>query len=512
MQLMRDIAINSFKGLQFVTLKDCGRVNALIGKNNSGKSSILHAIDMAGLALGVGNWNSFQPKLNIKDLFADVGAFSIDVTYADDSTIRIAANPNCGSTISIAPADNQKFKTILIWPDVSAGMRDRRHRTPLSIMQQIENRNFQEVDSLEMLFAIRFYAFRNERGFSPEIYQELLGEIKNYFPDIDDLQSERTEQDIATLTYSEYGRDLDILYSGSGMKHFLDILLKTTVSEADVVLLDEPEMGLHPDLQRRFIEYLQQLTEKKGVQVFMATHSPVLLSYADSMTHFRILNSRGKRSVIRVPKDAVYTVLSDLGIRPSDLFNQDICLLVEGASDVVFFEHVIRNLYADEFQKVSVGVLQYGGGAADGIVSGSIDVSNIVPAQEYTYWIRDRDAAPTSQPLAESTRFKDALAASNLKCHIWQKREIEFYYPREILIAAQQGDTEKEDAIVEILGGDQEEKFKKAASEQNLCVPRGKLLRQLLRDHVTKKSQIDQDVKDIVEKILIPWKRELLGE
>jgi len=46
-----------------------------------------------------------------------------------------------------------------------------------------------------------------------------------------------------------------------------------------------------------------------------------------------------------VPKDAIHTLLSDLGIRPSDVFNQDICLLVEGSSDVIFFEHVIHNLY-----------------------------------------------------------------------------------------------------------------------------------------------------------------------
>jgi len=75
MQLLRDIAINNFKGLQSVTLEDCGQVNTLIGKNNSGKSSILHAIDMAGLALAVKNWNSFRPKLDIKDLFSDVGVW-----------------------------------------------------------------------------------------------------------------------------------------------------------------------------------------------------------------------------------------------------------------------------------------------------------------------------------------------------------------------------------------------------------------------------------------------------
>ena len=56
-----------------------------------------------------------------------------------------------------------------------------------------------------------------------------------------------------------------------------------------------------------------------------------------------------------------------MGIRPSDVFNQDICLLVEGATEIIFFEHVIRNLYQDEFKNLAVGIIQYAGGAAEGI-------------------------------------------------------------------------------------------------------------------------------------------------
>ena len=52
------------------------------------------------------------------------------------------------------------------------------------------------------------------------------------------------------------------------MKHFLDVLMKTTVSRANVVLLDEPELGLHPDLQRRFFGYLHRLAEERNIQFF----------------------------------------------------------------------------------------------------------------------------------------------------------------------------------------------------------------------------------------------------
>jgi predicted ATPase len=504
--------IRHFKGLQEVVLDDCGGINAIVGKNNSGKSSVLHALDMAGLALSVQNWNMFQPKLEIKDLFANVGDFTMSLAFEDTSTIAVSATPDYGPRFNPNPTDAQRIKTVLVLPDVAGGMLRRRHHTPRNIIEQVENRNYNEINALEMLYAIKFYSQRSERGLVPKTYTDLIGEIKRYFPDIEDVESDRTDQDIATLTYSEYGRRLDILYSGTGLKHFLDVLLKTTVSAAQVVLLDEPELGLHPDLQRRFVEYLARLAKDKGVQFFLATHSQVLLNYSDSITYYRITNTKGQRKLVSVDRNAAATLLVDLGLRPSDVLNQDMCLLVEGATDVVFFEHVVRVLYADEFQKVGIAVLQYGGSAAEGIVSGSINVANIVPAQRFTFWIRDRDEVPTAQPSPNSTKFVNALRTAGLTAHIWNKREIEFYFPEAVLVAAQQGDAAKEQHVRAILSGNQSTKFREAASPLGVTVPTGQYLRKLLSTHLTEKSQLDQEIRDIVEGTLVPWRNEILGQ
>jgi len=509
---IKDIEIHSFKGLESISLTNCGEINAIVGKNNSGKSSILHAIDMAGLALTVRSWNQFQPKLAIKDLFANVGDFSISLRYENDSEVRITATPGFGPQFTPAVDEAQKFKTVQILPDVGYGMLRRRHQTPLNIISQVEARNFTEVNSLEILHAIKFYAERNERELCRKDYDNLLREIKRYFPEIEEVESDRTEQDIATLTYMEGGNKFDILYSGSGLKHFLDVLLKTTISGANIVLIDEPEMGLHPDLQRRFIEYLRRLANEKEVQFFLATHSPVLLNYADIVSYYRITNIKGKRDVLPVSADAIHTLLSDLGLRPSDLFNQDICLLVEGSSDVIFLEHIIRNLYKKEFENIAICVVQYAGGAAEGIISGAINVSNIIPAQKYTYWTRDRDAKPNEKPSENATKFENALTKLYLKCHIWSKREIEFYYPEKVLVAAQQGNKVKEEAVISILNGDQGGKFTDLARGYQICVPTGIYLRRLLKGYLTDKQQLDTEIRGIIENELIPWKKEILGE
>jgi len=66
---LQGVHIRHFKGIDDIIIGDCSAVNAFYGRNNSGKSTILHALEMAGLALSTRKWNQFQPKLEIKDMF-----------------------------------------------------------------------------------------------------------------------------------------------------------------------------------------------------------------------------------------------------------------------------------------------------------------------------------------------------------------------------------------------------------------------------------------------------------
>lgn len=509
---LKHININSFKGLKSVAIENCGDLNVFFGKNNSGKSSILHAIDIAGLAISFNDWDKFRLKMETKDLFDDLGSFSIVITYQDDDTTTITSSANFVPTVTPRPNEILKFNTILLSPQSSLDTSNRGQVTPKSALSYLESRSYQNFNSLDILYAIQYYSTRNEKGFTPETYSSLISEIIHYFPELDEVKSDKNDADIATLVYKEFGKKLDILYSGSGLKHFIDIFVKITLSGAKVVLLDEPEFGLHPDLQRRFVEYLKKMSIEKEIQFFLATHSPIFFNYPDLTTCYKIVNKKGEREVFSVPSESLHTLISDCGIRPSDVFNYDICLLVEGMNDVVFFTHIIHTLYKEDFKNIAITIQQYGGGAAEGIVSGSINVSNITPAQKYTFWIRDRDARPDEKPSTNSTKFCNKLAEAGCTCHILKKREIEYYYPEKIHIVAQQGDPRKEKATLEILKSDQSAKYKTAAEKCEICVPRGKNLRKLLSEHLTSKEQLDVEINEIIKKGIIPWVKEILGE
>lgn len=70
--------------------------------------------------------------------------------------------------------------------------------------------------------------------------------------------------------------DLSVASQGSGMEMIVTLLFQETLAslskERVIILIDEPELHLHPLLQEKFADYLKEISEEK--QVFVSTHSP----------------------------------------------------------------------------------------------------------------------------------------------------------------------------------------------------------------------------------------------
>lgn len=78
---------------------------------------------------------------------------------------------------------------------------------------------------------------------------------------------------------SIHGELLDVTALSSGEQHYLVMLYDIIFSPEDVhfVLLDEPEISLHPQWQRGFLDILRKVNEERGTQFLVATHSPMIL-------------------------------------------------------------------------------------------------------------------------------------------------------------------------------------------------------------------------------------------
>lgn len=72
------------------------------------------------------------------------------------------------------------------------------------------------------------------------------------------------------------GRDIGMGSLSTGEKHLLRILVETLYAGSSVIIVDEPELSLHVDWQRRLVGMMRTLNPR--AQIVLATHSPEIMA------------------------------------------------------------------------------------------------------------------------------------------------------------------------------------------------------------------------------------------
>lgn len=114
-----------------------------------------------------------------------------------------------------------------------------------------------------------------------------------------------------------------------------------------MLLLDEPDVHLHPDLQQRFTSFIQRVAEERDVRVVIATHSTAIIGAFTDSADLQIVpvTDRGQTqfNAFRSSKIA-QEILPVFGVHPlSTAFNKNPVLLVEGEDDKRVVEQIVRS-------------------------------------------------------------------------------------------------------------------------------------------------------------------------
>ena len=145
--------------------------------------------------------------------------------------------------------------------------------------------------------------------------------------------------------------------SGSGLKTVVLVLLNLLViphiekkQKADFVYaFEELENNLHPALLRRLLRYLQDYVVNNGVNIFLTTHASTALDLFGTSPHAQIISvihdgktaKTAKTKTVSAHFDQL-SVIAELGAKPSDLLQANGIIWVEGPSDRVYINKWIE--------------------------------------------------------------------------------------------------------------------------------------------------------------------------
>lgn len=116
-----------------------------------------------------------------------------------------------------------------------------------------------------------------------------------------------------TSLYRDSDGEFDFISAGSGFLQVANILAFLFLNPTKVALLDEPDSHMHDDLQRLIFDILKEVSEKRGLQIIVSTHSPTLIDAAGYES--LLLIDRSETKPLQ-PKDTETLIprLSDMGL------------------------------------------------------------------------------------------------------------------------------------------------------------------------------------------------------
>jgi predicted ATPase len=174
------------------------------------------------------------------------------------------------------------------------------------------------------------------------------------------------------------------------------------------LLLDEPDVHLHPDLQSRLAQMLLKLAKESGMRIIISTHSTALLAAlaGDPGSRVAFMMKKGQSLDFREISEGLQAVLPVFGAHPlSAVFNQKKLLIVEGEDDERLWQRTFRS------SQGKVNVYPVAAGSIDQLNKlerEAADVLGSVYESAKAYSIRDRDDSAEGNPedLGPVRRFR----------------------------------------------------------------------------------------------------------
>jgi putative ATP-dependent endonuclease of OLD family len=255
-----------------------------------------------------------------------------------------------------------------------------------------------------------------------EIVQSLLSvQVDAFSVGEAERESDRPDRRRPTRLRAELDVD-DFLVeaNGAGIREALRIILDYEFEHPDLVIIEEPEIHLHPALETSMLRYLKTLS--KSCQILMATHSTNFLDTADLGNVYMTSKVHGQtNSKLLSTEEILEEIPKELGLRLSSLFMFERLIFVEGMTD----EAILRELAArmgENFASVNAGFIVMGGGRTMPYFASEATITFLLRRQVKCWFVLDRDERDDAEIQQMEARLR-----GNVELCVLGKREIENY-------------------------------------------------------------------------------------
>lgn len=451
-RVLKRIELDNFKAFERLSAA-FGKSTFVVGPNNAGKSTLLSALRLASgllrqasrvgpdrtgmykanqyLGYGFDSERLGLVEENLRHEFRDVET-SIHLVFDGGARLRsvwpagLDEDDRPASPFFFVEVDNRPqprtpavvraaFPTIGVVPMLAPIERTETVLDPKTVKRDLGGR-------------LSSRHFRNELHLLPENeFEQYRQLVRRRAPKIElrslDLRMAPGGMQL-DLFYEDEGHRVpkEICWAGDGLQVWLQVLYQINrLRDVDVLILDEPDIYLHADLQRRLVQILEEL----DAQTILASHSPEVLGEAHTENVLWVDKSR--RRAVRGSDGLTFSadaIGSQFNVRIARALRSSVALFVEG-KDMKIIRNLARTSGADRIaDETGLAVVPLDGFSnRTNVTPFKILVDEFLEGSVKSFVILDRDYRSEATCRSIVAEF-DSIG---IGCHIWGRKEIESY-------------------------------------------------------------------------------------
>lgn len=330
--VITSISIEGFKSIARIDHLPLHPINVLIGANGSGKSnfigvfSLLRAVredtlntyvERSGGADRILHFGSkVTRKLSVAVAFHGGGSFEARLEVAEDDRLMVTFGGALGSIVMGRPGHTGLLEFARDQLDRFRvyHFHDTSRTAPIKRTTDLHDNRYLREDGSNL--AAFLYRLQQKEEAS---YRMVVCTVRLVAPFFEDfvLEPQALNEDKIRLAWRHRGSDayFDASSLSDGSLRFIalaTLLLQPTELQPHVILLDEPELGLHPYAITLFGSLVRQCSLKR--QVVVATQSPTLLDHFEPEQVLVADRVDGRTELKRLDRDRLVTWLEDYSL------------------------------------------------------------------------------------------------------------------------------------------------------------------------------------------------------
>ena len=307
--IIKNLKINKYKSIRKPVFLNFSGLNIFIGQNNCGKSNILDALEFI-----------FDEKKDKSNLFYPNADISLNIEFDTE--------------------EKKNYKTESIFKlNLTNGKREVRNKKLLETI----NRKIKRLNEDSFSDYVQIKKDYNTLFKYPGSLDRFKKHLKSHFPKI------VIDENAMDLRYEKDGlyegkRRVTMDYLGSGFGRIFTILLYIFHPEYQIVMINEPEMHLHPGIIKKLLWAIKNSQEG---QIFFTTHSPLFITPSTLKNVFRV-SKEGRNTKVYSLDEGKYSherLVQELNSDNLEMFFADKVILVEGSSDLLLLRGLIKHFY-----------------------------------------------------------------------------------------------------------------------------------------------------------------------